>query len=61
MTGFAIPGVELRVLDSDGKDVPHDGTTMGEIVARGDVRNGRVLAPARGHTHGHVERLVPHW
>lgn len=37
MTGFAIPGVELRVLDSDGQDVPHDATTMGEIVARGDV------------------------
>jgi acyl-CoA synthetase (AMP-forming)/AMP-acid ligase II len=36
MTGFAIPGVELRVVDSDGNDVPHDGSTMGEIVARGD-------------------------
>ena len=37
MTGFAIPGVELRVLGPNGKDVPHDGTVMGEIVARGDV------------------------
>jgi fatty-acyl-CoA synthase len=37
MTGFAIPGVELRVVGPDGKDVPHDGTVMGEIVARGDV------------------------
>ena len=36
MTGFAIPGVELRVVGPDGKDVPHDGTVMGEIVARGD-------------------------
>jgi fatty-acyl-CoA synthase len=36
MTGFAIPGVELRVVDSDGNEVPHDATTMGEITVRGD-------------------------
>jgi fatty-acyl-CoA synthase len=37
MTGFAIPGVELRVVDDTGKDVPRDGAAMGEIVARGDA------------------------
>jgi fatty-acyl-CoA synthase len=37
MTGFAIPGVELRVVGPDGQDVPHDGTVMGEIIARGDA------------------------
>jgi fatty-acyl-CoA synthase len=37
MTGFAIPGVELRVLGTDGKEVPRDGRTFGEIVARGDM------------------------
>ena len=36
MTGFAIPGVELRVLGPDGKEVPHNGIAMGEILARGD-------------------------
>jgi fatty-acyl-CoA synthase len=36
MTGFAIPGVELRVVDFDDKDVPRDGKTMGEIIARSD-------------------------
>lgn len=36
MTGFAIPGVELRVVDSEGNDVAHDGVAMGEIVVRGD-------------------------
>jgi fatty-acyl-CoA synthase len=36
MTGFAIPGVELRVLDPDGKEVPHDAVSMGEIAVRGD-------------------------
>lgn len=36
MTGYAIPGVELRVVDLNGEDIPRDGKTMGEIVARGD-------------------------
>ncbi len=36
MTGFAIPGVELRVVDLEDNDVPRDGKTMGEIIARSD-------------------------
>lgn len=28
---------ELRVVDPDGNEVPHDGDTLGEIVARGNV------------------------
>lgn len=28
---------ELRVIDGTGAEVPHDGTTVGEIVARGNV------------------------
>src|ERR1043165_10186227 len=28
---------ELRVVDTDGNDVPQDGVTQGEIVARGNV------------------------
>jgi fatty-acyl-CoA synthase len=35
-TGYAIPGVELRVVDGAGRDVPRDGHTVGEIIARGD-------------------------
>lgn len=37
MTGYAIPGVELRVLDAEGNEVPRDGASIGELVARGDV------------------------
>ena len=36
MTGYAIPGVELRVVDGGDQDVAHDARTVGEIVARGD-------------------------
>jgi fatty-acyl-CoA synthase len=28
---------ELRVVDDEGHEVPHDGSTLGEIVARGNV------------------------
>jgi fatty-acyl-CoA synthase len=35
-TGFAIPGVEIRVVDPDEKDVPRDGTSIGEVIARSD-------------------------
>ncbi len=36
MTGYAYPGGEVRVVDAADKDVPHDGATMGEIIARSD-------------------------
>jgi len=36
MTGYAYPGSELRVVDADDNDVPRDGVTMGEIIARSD-------------------------
>jgi fatty-acyl-CoA synthase len=36
MTGFADPGVEIRVVNDGDKDVPHDGKTVGEIITRCD-------------------------
>jgi fatty-acyl-CoA synthase len=36
MTGYAVPGVELRVVDSNDVDVPRDSQSVGEIIARGD-------------------------
>ena len=35
-TGYAIPGVEVRVVDPEGNDVPRDGKSIGEIIARSD-------------------------
>jgi len=34
MTGYAIPGVEIRVVDPEEHDVPRDGCTMGEVITR---------------------------
>jgi len=37
MTGWAIPGVSLRVVDADGRDVRPDGEQIGEIVVRSNI------------------------
>lgn len=36
-TGYAVLGVDVRVVDEQGRDVPADGATVGEIVARSNV------------------------
>ena len=35
--GYAIPGVQIRVVDEHGQDVPADGKAMGEIITRSNV------------------------
>jgi fatty-acyl-CoA synthase len=37
MTGYEVVGVELRILDAHGRDVPRDGESIGEIAARSNV------------------------
>jgi fatty-acyl-CoA synthase len=36
MAGWPVPGVEVRVVDHDMKDVPRDMQAIGEVVAMGD-------------------------
>src|SRR5271170_7721437 len=36
MTGYPVPGVEMRVVDADDNDVTPDGQAIGEIICRGD-------------------------
>jgi len=35
-TGLEVVGVDLRVVDESGNDVPWDNATVGEIIVRGD-------------------------
>jgi fatty-acyl-CoA synthase len=37
MTGWPLPGVRLRVVHTDGRDVRPDGEQIGEIVVRSNV------------------------
>lgn len=34
-TGLILPGLEMRIVDDEGNEVPHDGKTMGELLLRG--------------------------
>ncbi|MCC7499177.1 MAG: long-chain-fatty-acid--CoA ligase [Bryobacterales bacterium] len=36
MTGWAVPNVELRVVDLNGNDVAKDGSSIGELITRSD-------------------------
>jgi fatty-acyl-CoA synthase len=33
--GYIVPGVEMRIVNDEGKALPWDGTTMGEVQVRG--------------------------
>jgi fatty-acyl-CoA synthase len=37
MTGWPVPGVEIRVVDADGAEVRPDGAQIGEIAVRSNV------------------------
>ncbi len=37
MTGWALPGTEVRVADPEGRDVPQDLKTIGEVLIRADA------------------------
>ena len=36
MAGWPVPGVQVRVVDSNMKDVPRDMESVGEVVASGE-------------------------
>jgi fatty-acyl-CoA synthase len=47
-TGVPIPMAHVRVVGPDGRDVPHDGATVGEIVARAPwLTSGYYMDPER--------------
>ncbi|UCH05398.1 MAG: AMP-binding protein, partial [Candidatus Thorarchaeota archaeon] len=33
--GFMVVGLDVKIVDSEGKELPHDGETVGEILVRG--------------------------
>lgn len=66
--GMPVPGVELRVLDGEGKTVAWDGKTMGELVARGpwvaasyynDDRSAESFTPDGWFRTGDVATILP--
>lgn len=48
-TGVPIPMVDLRIVDGNGHDVPHDGEALGEIVVRAPwLTQGYFKEPDKG-------------
>jgi fatty-acyl-CoA synthase len=33
--GLPLPGMEIRIVDDEGRDLPHDGRAIGEILVKG--------------------------
>ncbi|MDQ2933523.1 MAG: fatty acid--CoA ligase [Chloroflexota bacterium] len=57
MTGYALPGVRLRVMDDSGSDVPPDSEQIGEIVVRSNV----VMEGYYRDPEGTAEKIVNGW
>jgi fatty-acyl-CoA synthase len=69
-TGRIVPGVELRLVDDEGREVAWDGQSAGEIQVRGPWITGRItaippgqvprrLAQDRRRRNGRLPRLHP--
>ena len=44
--GWPVIGADVRVVDSQGRDVPQDNTTVGELITRGDqIMDGYYRSP----------------
>ena len=48
-TGVPVPMVDLKIIDAEGNDVPHDGEALGEIVVRAPwLTQGYLKEPQKG-------------
>ena len=49
--GYFVPGVEARIVDNEGKELPWDGETMGELQVRGFWVVGQYYKIKHDHEH----------
>ena len=60
-SGVPVPGVDVRLVDDDGRELDAaDGETMGEVDRPRSEPLQRLPQPAGRHRRGDARRLVPH-
>ena len=57
MTGYALPGAQVKVVGPDGAEVSKDSKTIGEIIVRGDI----VMDGYWSEPQASAEAIVDNW
>ncbi len=59
--GMPVAGVDLRIVDGEGKELPWDGATMGELQVRGPWITSGYYNDPRGEERGRLESFQDGW
>jgi fatty-acyl-CoA synthase len=59
--GLPLAGVEIRIVDELGKELPWDGSTMGELQVRGPWVTSAYFNDPRGEERGQAESFMDGW
>jgi len=59
--GLPVAGVEVRIVDELGKELPWDGSTMGELQTRGPWITSGYYNDPRGEERGRAESFLDGW
>lgn len=59
--GMPLPGVELRIVDLEGRELPWDGQTMGELQTRGLWITSGYYNDPRGEEEGQRQSFMDGW
>jgi fatty-acyl-CoA synthase len=59
--GVPLAGVDMRIVDEEGRELPWDGTTMGELQVRGPWITSGYYNDPRGEERGQAESFMDGW
>src|SRR5262249_22202570 len=59
--GLPIAGVDIRIVDEAGAELPWDGSTMGELQVRGPWITCGYYNDPRGEERGRLESFMDGW
>jgi fatty-acyl-CoA synthase len=59
--GLPVAGIDIRIVDESGKELPWDGATMGELQVRGPWVTSGYYNDPRGEERGQAESFMDGW